>query len=165
MVTGESHYVQGRRYRLNVIEDDGGPSVRLRPNARLELRIRPGNGLKYRENLLNEWYRQLLRAQVAELVAKWEPIVGVKVAEWGIRRMKTRWGSCNARARRLWLNLELAKKPHACLELIVVHEMVHLLERHHNERFAEQMDRLLPQWRTTRNLLNRSPLSHEQWGY
>ena len=87
------------------------------------------------------------------------------MAEWGIRRMKTRWGSCNARARRIWLNLELAKKPHACLEFIVIHEMVHLLERHHNERFAEQMDRLLPQWRTTRTLLNRSPLSHERWGY
>lgn len=165
MVTGETHYVQGRRYRLNVIEGDGGPSVRLRPNARLELHARPGTSREHRENLLNAWYRQLLREQVAELVAKWESIVGVQVAEYGIRRMKTRWGSCNAKARRIWLNLELAKKPHACLEFILIHEMVHLLERHHNERFAEQMDRLVPQWRTTRTLLNRSPLSHERWGY
>ena len=165
MVTGESHYVQGRRFRLNVIEDDGGPSVRLRPNARLELRVRPRTSRERRENLLNAWYRQMLREQVSEMVAKWEPIVGVQVAEWGIRRMKTRWSSCNARARRIWPNLELAKKPHACLELIVVHEMVHLRERRHNARFMEQMDRLLPQWRTSRTLLNRSPLSHERWGY
>lgn len=115
--------------------------------------------------MLNEWYRQLLRERIPQLVAKWAPQVGVEVAEWGIRRMKTKWGSCNAHARRIWLNLELAKKPHPCLEFIVVHELVHLLERHHNERFTEHMDCLLPHWRKTRSLLNHSPLGHERWEY
>ena len=127
--------------------------------------IRSKSSREYRENMLNKWYRRLLRERIPALVTRWEPHVGVEVAEWGIRRMRTKWGSCNVRARRIWINLELAKKPCACLEFIVVHEMVHLLERHHNERFMEQMDRLLPQWRTTRTLLNRSPLRHEQWGY
>ena len=165
MVTGEAHYVQGRRYRLNVIEDDGSPSVRLRPNARLELRVPPKSNREHRENVLNGWYRQLLRERVAELVKKWEPRVGVHVAEWRVRRMKTRWGTCNAAAGRIWINLELAKKPHACLEFIVVHEMVHLLERRHNQRFREQMDRLLPKWQLSRAELNRAPLRHENWSY
>jgi predicted metal-dependent hydrolase len=165
MVTGETHYVQGRRYRLNVIESDVSPGVRVRPNATLEMWIQPKSSRECRVNMLNQWYRRLLHERIPGLVTKWEPHVGVEVAEWGIRRMRTKWGSCNACARRIWINLELAKKPYACLEFIVVHEMVHLLERHHNERFMEQVDRLLPQWRTTRTLLNKSPLSHERWGY
>ena len=165
MVTGETHYVQGRRYRLNVIESDGSLGMRVRPNARLEMWTRSSSSREYRENMLNQWYRRLLHERIPALVTKWAPHVGVEVAEWGIRRMRTKWGSCNARARRIWINLELAKKPYVCLEFIVVHEMVHLLERHHNERFMEQMDRLLPQWRTTRTLLNKSPLSHERWRY
>jgi predicted metal-dependent hydrolase len=165
MVTGETHFVHGRRYRLNVIESDGKAGIRVRPNARLEMRVPPKSNPVYRENLLNQWYRRLLRERILELVAKWAPQVGAEVADWGIRRMRTKWGSCNARVRRIWINLELAKKPQSCLEFIVVHEMVHLLERHHNERFVERMDRLLPQWRTTRNLLNQSPLGHERWKY
>jgi predicted metal-dependent hydrolase len=113
--------------------------------------------------VLNHWYRQLLRERIPELVTKWEPKVGVRVADWGIRRMKTKWGSCNDHARRIWINLELAKKPLACLEFVLVHEMVHLLERHHNVQFVEHMDRLMPLWRASRAELNRSPLSHEQW--
>ena len=87
------------------------------------------------------------------------------VAEWGIKKMRTRWGTCNVDARRIWLNLELAKKPASCLEYILVHEMVHLLERHHNDRFRQLMDRLMPQWRLLRHELNRAPLSHEDWAY
>lgn len=89
----------------------------------------------------------------------------MSAAEWGIKRMKTRWGTCNPDARRIWLNLELAKKPASCLEYILVHEMVHLLERRHNERFKELMDKLMPQWRLHRQELNRAPLSHEGWTY
>ena len=96
---------------------------------------------------------------------KWETVVGIEVADWGIRRMKTRWGTCNIAARRIWLNLELAKKPPACTEYILVHEMVHFLERHHNERFRELMDRIVPQWRLYREELNRAPLAHEDWRY
>ena len=129
------------------------------------MRVRPKSSREHRENMLNGWYRQLLSDRLAELVAKWEPQVGVRVADWGIRRMKTKWGSCNDHARRICVNLELAKKPLACLEFVLVHEMVHLLERHHNARFLEHMDRLMPLWRTSRAQLNQSPLSHERWEY
>jgi len=165
MVTGESHYVQGRRYRLTVIEDDGPASVCLPNNRMLALQVRPGTNRDQREAVLHRWYRQRLRAQIPPLIDKWEPEIGVTVAEWGIKKMKTRWGTCNVDARRIWLNLELAKKPALCLEFILVHEMVHFLERHHNERFRALMDRLMPPWRLHREALNRSPLSHEDWQY
>ena len=99
------------------------------------------------------------------MLAKWEPVIGVQIASCGIRRMKTLWGTCNAEARRIWLNLELAKKPPICVEYILVHEMVHVLERHHNDRFREIMDEAMPQWRLHRDELNRAPLAHEEWKY
>lgn len=165
MVTGESHYFQGRRYRLDVIEDDGPPSVVLRNNTTMELRVRPGSDREKRGAVLHRWYRRRLREQIRSLLPKWEPKVGVSVAEVRIKRMKTLWGSCNSEARRIWLNLELAKKPRSCLEYILVHEMVHFLERHHNERFVGLMDELMPQWRLNREELNRAPLAHEEWKY
>jgi hypothetical protein len=116
-------------------------------------------------SLLHRWYRQRLREQVAGLIARWEPVLGVRVADWRIRKMKTRWGSCNAAAGRIWLNLELAKKRVNCTEYVLVHEMVHLLERRHDERFRGHMDRFLPQWRLHRDALNRAPLAHEDWAY
>ena len=165
MVTGESHYFQGRRYRLDVVEAAGPPSVRLVNRARLELRIRPGTDPLARRQVLQEWYRQQLRECIPALLARWEPKVGRTVAEVRIRRMKTLWGSCNARARRIWLNLELARKPPACLEYVLVHEMVHFFERRHNERFFARMDALMPSWRRRRDELNRAPLPHEDWRY
>jgi predicted metal-dependent hydrolase len=165
IVTGESHYVQGRRYRLDVVATEGRPSVTLRDASTLELRTRPGASAATREQLLQRWYRRLLRPQVEELIAKWEAILGVHVSEWGIKRMKTRWGTCNDSARRIWINLELAKKSPSCLEYIVVHELVHLIERRHNDRFRDLMDRHLPQWRMYRDELNRAPLAHEDWTY
>ncbi len=115
--------------------------------------------------MLHRWYRQRLREQIPELIAKWEPVICVNVSDWGIKKMKTRWGTCTIAARRIWLNLELAKKPLSCLEFILVHEMVHFLERHHNDRFREYMDRFMPQWRLHRDELNRAPLAHEDWRY
>lgn len=164
-VTGESHYVQGRRYRLDVVEGRGRAGVRVANASTLALQVRPGADQAKRERTLQAWYRQLLREQIPPLIAKWEPVMGVDVAEWRIKRMKTRWGSCNTAARRIWLNLELAKKPASCLEYIVVHEMVHLLERRHNDRFRAYMDKFLPQWRLQRDELNRAPLAHEEWEY
>jgi len=164
-VTGESHYFAGRRYRLNVLEGPGRPVVRMANNTTLELRGRPGAGRDQREALLQRWYRARLREQLPALIARWEPRVGVRVADVRIKKMKTMWGSCNAAAGRIWLNLELVKKPVACLEYILVHEMVHLLERHHNERFRDLMDHLMPAWRLHREELNRAPLAHEEWGY
>ena len=164
-VTGESHYFAGCRYRLDVIEGAGSPSVRLRDNQTMELRIRPNTERDKREAILHGWYRQQLRVQLPALVAHWEPIVGVTVNEVRIKRMKTRWGSCNINAKRIWLNLELAKKPSSCLHYVLVHEMVHLLERRHNRRFRALMDRFMPQWRLHRDELNRAPLPHENWRY
>lgn len=165
MVTGESHYFQGRRYRLNVIEHDGPQSVRLVNNTTMALRVRPGTPPGKREAVLHEWYRKWLRQQLPPLLAKWQPKVGVTLAELRIKKMKTLWGSCNAEARRIWVNLELAKKPVLCLEYILVHEMVHILERNHNERFKTLMDTLMPSWRLCREELNRAPLAHEAWRY
>jgi predicted metal-dependent hydrolase len=165
MVTGESHFVQGRRYRLDVIEQDAPASVVIRNRKTLELRVRPGTDRDKREDVLQRWYRHLLREQIPDLQAKWEPVIGVQVASCAIKRMKTRWGTCNIEQRRIWLNLELAKKPPACLEYILVHEMVHLLERHHNDRFLAYMNDFLPQWRLHREELSRAPLAHEDWEY
>ena len=158
MVTGESHYFQGRRYRLKVVEINRPPTVKLSNNSTIELRVRPGSDRAKREAVLYSWYRKKLKGQIPAVINKWEPIIGVKIADWGVRKMKTRWGSCNRKAGRIWLNLELAKKSPSCLEYVVVHEMLHLVERHHNDRFKELISDLLPNWQTTRDELNRSPI-------
>jgi len=165
MVTGESHYFQGRRYLLEVKRCDGRPGVRLVGPARMELCVASGADRDQRDAVLQRWYRRELRKLLPPMLAKWEARVGKPVAEVRIRRMKTRWGSCNADAGRIWLNLELIKKPVACLEYVLVHEMVHLHVRHHNERFLEWMDALMPTWRVHRDELNRAPLAHEEWTY
>ncbi len=162
IVSGESHYFRGRRYRLEVEERDG-PYRITTSGERLRMRVRCGTDREGRERALNAWYRRHVKDEILALVRKWEPVMGVSVAEWGVKRMKTKWGSCNIRDRRVWLNLELAKKPPHCLEYVLVHEMVHLLERHHNERFRALMDKLLPQWRLYQDELNRAPLAHEEW--
>lgn len=164
-VTGESHYFEGRRYRLDVIERDAPPTVKPRNNTTLELGVRPNADRETREAVLHRWYRRHLRSQLPSLIAAWEPKLGVTVNDARIKKMKTLWGSCNVDAKRIWLNLELAKKPRSCLLYILVHEMVHLLERRHNERFHELMDGFMPQWRTYRDELNRAPLAHEDWRY
>jgi len=165
MVTGESHYYMGQRYRLVVVEEDASPKIRLRGSRTLELRVRPGTGREKREAILNEWYRARLKEQIPAIIAKWEPVIGEHVADWRVKRMKTRWGTCNIQARRIWLNLELAKKPPQCLEYIIVHEMVHLLERLHNDRFRLLMDQFMPNWRMHRGILNQEPLAYEHWAY
>ncbi len=165
MVNGESHYFQGQRYRLRVYEEDCPPRVALHSIAYLDLVIRPGSSAEQREAVLLRWYREQLKLLVPPLMGKWQPLLGVEVAAWGIKKMKTKWGTCNREARRIWLNLELAKKPVHCLEFILVHELVHLLERHHNERFTALMDKFIPQWRLCRDELNQSVLGHDEWTY
>ena len=165
LVTGESHYVDGRRCRLDVIERDGPREVRLTGSSTLTLRARPGDDRDARDAVLQRWYRRRLRDRLPALLAQWEPRVGVAAADVRIRRMKTRWGSCNPHARRIWLNPELARKPPACLEYVLVHELVHLIERRHTDRFRALMDRFLPRWRQRRDELNRAPLAHEEWTY
>ncbi len=165
MVTGETHYLFGHRYRLRVVEHDEAPRVRLVNKSTLELSVRPGALVHQRERVWQQWLREQLKSRIGPLVEKWQAVVGVELTEWGVKRMKTKWGSCNTDACRIWLNLELAKKPPECLTYIIVHELVHLLERTHNDRFVEHMDRCLPKWRTIRDLLNSSPLAHEAWDY
>ena len=165
MVTGESHYFAGKRYRLNVIERTGSPRVRVANNRTLELRVLPDTDRAACEKVLERWFRRQLKIQIPELLALWEPVLGVKVADCRVKRMKTKWGSCNIEARRIWLNLELAKKDPTCLEYILVHEMVHLLERGHTDRFRELMDNSMPDWRVRRDSLNEAPLAHEEWAY
>ena len=165
MVSGESHYFWGRRYRLRIIEQPGTPKLVPRNKTTLELHVPPEAGVDQRDRVLQRWYRRQLKELIPPLIEKWQPVLGVKVADWGIKKMKTKWGACNVDARRIWLNLELAKKPVQCLEYMVVHELVHLLERHHNDRFMAIMDKCLPQWRLHRQELNASPLAHESWCY
>ncbi len=165
MVNGESHYFLGKRYRLRVHEQDAPARVAIRGIASLDLFVRPGSSAEQREAVLLRWHREQLKALIPPLLEKWQPLLGVQVADWGIKKMKTKWGSCNIAARRIWLNLELAKKPIQCLEYIVVHELVHLLERHHNERFSALLDIHLPQWRQHREMLSLAPLGHEDWRY
>jgi predicted metal-dependent hydrolase len=165
MVRGESHYFLGTRYRLRVIEQGGASKVVLRNRSAMDLHVRPGTSAEQRERVLHQWYRQQLKELIPPLVEKWQSAIGVEVADWGIKKMKTKWGTCSVEAGRIWLNLELAKKPVQCLEYIVLHELVHLIERHHNDHFISIMDKHLPQWRLHRQELNAAPLAQEVWDH
>tara|TARA_R100001230_G_C5679679_1_gene186181 strand:+ start:1203 stop:1928 length:726 start_codon:yes stop_codon:yes gene_type:complete len=164
MVSGESHYFLGQRYRLRVHETSGTAlHIALRGKTSMDLFVRPETTIKRREQVLQDFYRAELKRLVPELLEKWQPKLGVEVRAWGIKRMKTKWGTCNIEAQRIWLNLELAKKPVQCLEYILVHELAHLHERHHNDRFIRLLDQHLPQWSQLRELLNNSYLAEERW--
>jgi predicted metal-dependent hydrolase len=159
----ESHYLWGKRYLLKVMEKDAAPEVELKHNQML-LQARPAASEEKKQAILEEWYRSQLKKAVPSLIAKWEPLMGVKVERFFVQRMKTKWGSCSGSAS-IRLNTDLAKKPRECLEYIVVHEMAHLLEPTHNSRFIALMDLFMPQWRFCREVLNRLPVRHERWGY
>ena len=160
----ESHYVWGKRYLLKVIEVAEPPTVEL-AHGRMLLRVRPGSSVAKRESVLEEWQRQQLREAVSPLIEKWERIIGVSVRAFHLQRMKTKWGSCNTRASAIRLNTDLVRKPRECLEYIVVHEMVHLLERSHNEHFVALMDGFMHRWKSRRETLNKLPVRHESWEY
>ena len=160
----ESHFLWGRRYLLKVQEVDAPPSVEVKHSA-LMLRVRPGADEGKRAEILEEWYRRQLRDAVPKLIAKWERALGVRVANLFVQRMRTKWGGCNVRSRNIRLNTELAKKPRECLEYILVHEMVHLLEPTHGQRFVALMDQFMPNWEFYRAVLNRLPVRHESWRY
>lgn len=156
-VSRESHYYLGKRYLLKVIKHAGPARIVLKHQI-IEMYVRPSTAKAKRKELLQEWYRNQLRQLVPPLIEKWERRMKVKVKEFGIRRMRTKWGTCNAQAKRIWVNLELAKKPVECLEYIVVHEMVHLMERRHNERFMAYLNHYMPGWKRIREELNRLPV-------
>lgn len=160
----ESHYLWGKRYLLKVVDEQAAPRVELR-HSQVILRVSSRTNYDTKEAIVSRWYREQIKAAVPDLIAKWEPIVGATVKRPFVQRMKTKWGSCNPGTRSIRLNTHLAKKPRECLEYILVHEMFHLLERHHNDRFRRYMDRCMPQWRMCREELNSDPLAHEKWGY
>lgn len=162
MVTGESHYVWGVRHRLKINTSQERAHIEI-DGDRLLMYAPEETDTEARVKLLQEWQRERLRGEIPALIAKWEPIIGRKVSRWTIRRMKTKWGSCNRETGHIWFNLELAKKHPRCLEYIVVHEMTHLLERKHDNRFTKLMDGFMPDWRSRRDELNSAPLAHEEW--
>lgn len=161
----ESHYFQGKRYLLRVIEHNAPSKVQLKTKTYIDLFVRPETSIEQRQIILNEWYRKELKKQIPLIIKKWEKIIQVVVNDWGVKQMKTKWGACNIEEKRIWINLELAKKPSQCLEYIVVHEMIHLLERHHNDHFLYYMDKYMPQWKLYKEELNRMPVSHGEWEY
>jgi len=163
-ITRESHYYLGKRYLLRVIELDVPPKVIIKHDI-MEMYIRPNTGIKKRQEILDKWYRQELKGIIPEIIDRYEKLMDVKVNQFGIKKMRTRWGTCSRIAKRIWLNLELTKKPKEYIEFIVVHEMTHLLERRHNERFVAFMDHFLTKWRFYKEGLNRIPLRHESWSY
>jgi predicted metal-dependent hydrolase len=160
----ESHFVWGKRYLLKVVEEERAPSVLLE-HGHMLLTVRPRADEAKRRTVAEDWYREQLKNAIPTLLAKWEPLIGVRVERFFAQRMKTKWGSCNPRARSIRLNTDLAKKPRECLEYVVVHEMIHILEPTHNARFVALMDRAMPQWRAYKEQLNRLPISHGAWGY
>lgn len=161
-VERESHYVWGRRYLLSVAEAEAKPSVRMSHRS-ITLTVRPGSGSAKRAAVMHEWQKALLHEAVPELIRKWEPKLGVKVAGYFLQRMKTKWGGCNPRAQNIRLNTELVKKPKDLLEYVVVHEMLHLIEPTHSERFFMLLSKYYPTWREARTELNELPLGAETW--
>ncbi len=159
----ESHYLWGRRYLLAVVYQDAKPGVTFN-HKRITLTVRPGSNVEERAKVFHEWHKSLLHGAVPSLIQKWEAKLGVEVTNYYLQRMKTKWGSCNPQAKHIRLNTELVKKPKDLLEYVIVHEMAHLLEPTHNDRFVTILDEHYPTWREARIELNELPLSAESWG-
>lgn len=152
-VSGESHFVWGRRYKLEIKHTKTANNIQIKAN-KLMLTVREASTQQQRENVMTEWYRAQLKSKLPELFEKWETRIGVKANDIGVKNMRTKWGTCNTKDKRVWINLQLAKKPVECLEYVVVHELVHLLEKNHTPAFVGYMDKFLPDWRVTKEELN-----------
>jgi predicted metal-dependent hydrolase len=164
-VSGESHYFLGKRYRLELVHKDKVPSVFLKGKNKIILQVRQNSTVAKRQEVMMDWYRTELYVIVSDLLNKWQKKIGVQVKFWSIKRMKTRWGTCNQKSARVLINLELAKKPIACIEYVIVHELVHLIEKKHNEKFQNLMTKYLPKWQSIKEGLNSFVLSYEKWKY
>jgi predicted metal-dependent hydrolase len=163
MLSGETHWFDGRRYLLKVVEAPGRSLVTLRGGSKLELRCPPGSTVAQRVAVLDRWYRTKLEEVVPGLVATWSDRIGLASPRWRARRMRTKWGSWSAASGLVWLNLELAKKPRRTLEYVVVHELLHSIDRRHGADFQSLLDHFLPQWRLIRDELADLPLAHYPW--
>lgn len=157
-ISGEDHYVWGKQYQM-IIKHAQRNSIEIIGN-KLILYVKEASTTQQRQKIMIEWYREQLKDRLPQLFEKWEKIIGVKAESVRVKDMLTRWGSCNTRDKRIWINLQLAKKPIECLEYVVVHELVHLLEKSHNMVFKGYMDEFLPDWPTTKNLLNYNKKPH-----
>lgn len=162
-VSGESHYFFGKRYRLELVYKDDTPSVSIKGKSKIILQVRPKSSVAKRREVMTEWYREQLHPVATDLIGKWQCKIGVETNYWSIKQMRTRWGTCNHKRARVLLNLELAKKPIACVEYVVVHELLHLIEKKHSEKFAILMTKYVPKWRSLKEELNSFVLSHEEW--
>jgi predicted metal-dependent hydrolase len=163
-VSGESHYFFGNRYRLNVVQTNSKPKIEIKRKTRIDMYVNPEANLKKKENLMNNFYRTELKKQIPILVEKWQKITGLQVKEVNIKKMKTKWGTCKPKYQRIWVNLELAKKPLHCLEYVLVHEMTHFKEKNHNEKFEFLLKSYMQQWDQCKQELNNGILSYSKWG-
>lgn len=162
-VSGETHYFFGKKYRLEVVHAETKESVQIKGKNKIILTVKPKSNVLKRERLMQDWYRDELRTFLNQAVEQWEKKIGVKTKQWGIRRMKTRWGTCNHKAKRIWFNLELVKKPVSCIEYVITHELIHLIEEKHGDKFVALMNKYKPKWQDEKEELNRLILSHEEW--
>lgn len=165
LVSGESHYFLGQRYLLKVSETKGIQRVKMKNKKTISLFVKKNNTMLTRERVLNQWYRQELKKIIPDIISKWEQILGVKVRDWGIKLMKTKWGTCNSSDQRIWINLDLAKKSLKCIEYILVHEMIHLIEKNHNEKFRKLLNSNFPNWQAVRSELNAIIFESSHWEY
>ncbi len=162
-VSGEDHYLFGRRYILEVVYSSGKTGVKIKNNKKITLLVKPDSDIKKRKKVLDDWYRENLKNFIENNREQWEERVGVDANEIRIKKMKTRWGSCNHRTKRIWLNLELAKKPISCIEYVLVHEIIHLVEKKHNNDFVFLLEKYFPKWKIEKENLNKFILSYENW--
>jgi len=162
-VSGESHYFFGRRYLLNVQKTEDKPRVEIKRTKYIDLYVKEDTNHKKKEKIIEDFYRSKIKKQIPNLLEKWQKLIGVKVNEVRIKKMKTKWGSCNPKAKRIWLNLELAKKPLHCMEYVMVHEMLHFIEKNHSDKFRYLISSYLPQWDQNKKELNNSILSYSRW--
>jgi len=160
----EGHYFLGKRYLLKIIEHNAPPVVKVK-HSTIELYVRPNTNIQKRQVIMDEWYRQQLKELALPIIKKWKKVMNVSINELAVKKMKTKWGTCNREAKRIWLNLELTKKPFHCIEYIIVHELLHLIERKHNDKFIAHMNNYLPEWKHFKNELNQLPVSHVEWTY
>jgi predicted metal-dependent hydrolase len=162
-VSGESHYLFGNRYRLNVIDTNESPKIKIHKKTHLNLYVKSNTSLQQKEKLFERFYRLELEKIIPKLLKKWGKKVGVDVNQVKIRKMKTKWGTCNAKKKQILLNLEMAKKPLHCLEYVFVHELVHMIERNHTDKFIELVESAYPKWKKSKQELNQGILSYSVW--
>jgi len=164
-IGGESHYLFGKRYKLQVNYVEQKPTVQIRGVKEIVLNVRPESNVDKREEVLWNWYRDKLKNHLEPNIQKWQKKIGQEFGQWRVRKMKRSWGNCNENNKTVSFNLKLAQKPKSCIEYVIVHELLHLIERSHNNRFVKLLDKYMPNWQHEKDKLNRQILSPEEWSH